>query len=279
MLDFFKSKFFLVLVCVALVLVIVPTTLSSMGLNDYMRSAAVTVLSPLQKLANAASDALDGFSSYFTEFDRIVEENNELRSRLEEMEDKVSAAEEVEKMNEWLYSYLELKREHTDYTMVDAEVTGRESGNYMTVFTLDKGESQGIEVDMPVISGKSVVGYITETGGQWSKAATILESGVALGGMVERTGELGVVEGDYTLSDEGLCRMVYLDAESDIVEGDRILTSGYGSVYPRGLVVGYVESVEKDPNSRSIVAYIRPSAPLEDIDRMMVITDYEIYTE
>lgn len=279
MLDFFKSKFFIVLVCVALVLVIVPTTLSSMGLGDYVRSAAVTALSPLQKLAASASDALEGFTSYFTEFDRIVEENNTLRSRLDEMEDKVSAAEEVEKMNEWLYGYLELKREHTDFIMVDAAVTGRESGNYMTVFTLDKGESQGIEVDMPVISGNGVVGCITETGGKWSKAVTILESGISVGAMVERTGELGVIEGDFTLAAEGLCRMVYLDAESDIAEGDRILTSGFGSIYPRGLVVGIVESVEKDPTSRSIVAYVRPAASLEDLDRMMVITDYEIYTE
>lgn len=279
MLDFFKTKFFIVLVCVALVLVIVPTTLSTMGLNDYVRSAAVTALSPLQKLATAVSDALEGFTSYFTEFDRIVEENNTLRSRLDEMEDRVSAAEEVEKMNEWLYGYLELKREHTDFTMVDAAVTGRESGNYMTVFTLDKGESQGIEVDMPVISPKGVVGRITETGGKWSKASTILESGVSVGAMVERTGELGVIEGDFTLAAEGLCRLVYLDAASDIAVGDRILTSGYGSVYPRGLVVGSVESVEKDPTSRSIVAYVRPAAPLEDMERMMVITDYEIYTE
>lgn len=279
MLDFFKSKFFIVLVCVALVLVIVPTTLSTMGLGDYVRNAAVTALSPLQKLATTASDALEGFTSYFTEFDRIVDENNTLRSRLTEMEDKVSAAEEVEKMNEWLYGYLELKREHTDFHMVDASVTGRESGNYMTVFTLDKGESQGIEIDMPVISPTGVVGRITETGGKWSKASTILESGMSVGAMVERTGELGVIEGDFTLATKGLCRLVYLDAGSTIAAGDRILTSGYGSVYPRGLVVGTVESVEKDPTSRSIIAYVRPTAPLEDMDRMMVITDYEIYTE
>ena len=58
--------------------------------------------------------------------------------------------------------------------------------------------------------------------------------------------------------------------------GDRILTSGYGSVYPRDLLIGYVESVEADPNMQTLVAYIRPSEELKDIKKLMIITDYEV---
>ena len=61
--------------------------------------------------------------------------------------------------------------------------------------------------------------------------------------------------------------------------GDRIVSSGYGSVYPRGLVIGTVEKIEKDPASRSVKVTVRPSADLTDLSRMMIITDYEVYTE
>ena len=91
------------------------------------------------------------------------------------------------------------------------------------------------------------------------------------------------MEGDYTLAREGLCRLRYLEEGADVKVGDRILTSGYGSVYPRGLTVGYVERIEENEYSRSLVAYVRPAAFAEDdadrISQVMIITDYETYTE
>ena len=66
----------------------------------------------------------------------------------------------------------------------------------------------------------------------------------------------------------------------DSVEvGDRILSSGYGSVYPRELVIGHVTEIEKDPYSQSITVYIQPAASLSDEDRFMIITEYDSYTE
>ena len=62
--------------------------------------------------------------------------------------------------------------------------------------------------------------------------------------------------------------------------GDRIVSSGYGSVYPRGLVIGYVEAVEKNDESRALDVTVRPAVNIDgDIKRMMIVTDYESYTE
>ena len=97
---------------------------------------------------------------------------------------------------------------------------------------------------------------------------------------MERTGELCVVEGDHSLINDGICRLNYLSEDSDVQVGDRILSSGYGSVYPRGLVIGYVTEIEKNQYSRSVVAYVTPAATLTtDISKIMVITDYETYSE
>lgn len=277
--SFFKSKFFTFLVVIALFLTIVPTVLYAMGLGNYTHNVVNTLLSPVQKGFTFVTNALDGFSSYFTEFDRIVEENKELRERINELEDQIYSAKEIEGMNEWLFDYLELKREHTDYVFEVANVTGGGSGNYMTVFTIDRGKSHNVTADMPVITSEGIVGYVVESGSDWSKVLTFIEAGSSIGAYIERTGELCVVEGDYTLSKEGVCRINYLTEESDIQEGDRILSSGYGSVYPRGLIIGHVTKVERNEYSRSVTAYITPAADLTDISKLMVITEYETYSE
>lgn len=277
--EFLKSKFFTVTVVIALIMVIVPTVFNSMGLGDMLKNAVNTVLTPAQNFFNYCTDAVDGFTSFFTEFDRIVDENNALRAEITSLRDQISRAEEAEEMNEWLYEYLELKREHTDYKFTEADITGAGGGNYMTVFTLDKGSAHGIEKNMPVVSNEGIVGYITEVGTNWSKAVTLLESGTAVGAYVERSGEMGVIEGDFALAKEGVCLMEYMSADADIKVGDRIISAGYGSVYPRGLVIGTVESVEKDSTGRDLKVVVRPGTDLEAVSKLMIITDYETYTE
>ena len=250
--------------------------MSMVGAGGYVRNAVNIILTPVRSLFSYASDAFSGFASYFTKFDEIVDENNRLRDELSSLKERLSNAEEVEKMNEWLYGYLELKREREDFKYVDCKVTGSESGNYMTVFILDRGSTSGIKKDMCAITEYGVVGYVKEVGATWCKVVTLLESKTAIGAYIQRTDEIGVVEGDFNLASSGLCKMLYISSGSDVKPGDRILTSGYGSVYPRDLLIGYVESVEADPNMQTLVAYIRPSEELKDIKKLMIITDYEV---
>ncbi|MBQ8914998.1 MAG: rod shape-determining protein MreC [Clostridia bacterium] len=277
--EFLRSRFFSVVVIIALIMVIVPTVFGAMGLGSVLRDTVNTILTPVQKVFTYCTDAVDGFVSFFTEFDRIVEENDALRKEINELRDRISDAEEAEEMNNWLFDYLELKREHTDFRFTVATVSAREGGNFATVFMLDKGRAHGVEKDMPVVTSEGIVGYICEVGTTWSKAVTFLESGTAIGAYVQRSGVEGVIEGNFALSEEGVCTLSYLSADADIKEGDRILSSGFGSVYPRGLVIGTVEKIEKDSASRSISVTVRPAASLSDPSKLMIITDYEVYTE
>ena len=79
-----------------------------------------------------------------------------------------------------------------------------------------------------------------------------------------------------TLAADGLIRLNYLPGDSEAAVGDRILSSGYGSVYPRGLVIGYIEAVELNPYTRSVAVQVKCAADYSDLARVMVLTDYEI---
>jgi len=276
---FLQSRFFVVITVITLILVAVPTLLSTFGLPNPLRGAVNVLMTPLQKGFNYITDALDGYTAYFTEFDELVAENTRLKAQLADLSDRIYSAQETEMRNQWLSQFLEMKRAHTDFTFADAAITGHESVNYMTVFTIDQGTSQGIAAGMPVVTPDGVLGFVDEVGLTWAKVRTLIEASSSVGASVERTGEDALLEGSFALSREGLCRLTYLDAEADIQVGDRIVTSGYGSVYPRGLVIGYVTEIVPDLYSRTLTATIQPAASLSDLERVMVITSYETTTE
>lgn len=281
--SYFNSKFFYIITFLTLAAVIIPTVLCSMGLSPIFRNAVNTALTPLKKLSVNAVEKLDGYAEYIHSFDKLKEENAKLKEENAALKEEVHEFRQLEEHYEWISEYLELKMERRDFKFEPARVCGNESGNYSSVYMLDRGSLNGVTKNMPVLSSGVVMGYISDVGLNWSKATSILEDSSSVGVYDERSGVMGVLEGDYLIASEGLCRMNYLEEGADVEVGDRILTAGYGSVYPRGLTVGYVERVEQSEFSRTTIAYVRPAAfdlsGSDKISEVMIITDYESYSE
>jgi len=278
-LKLLKSRFFIISLAVALLLSIVPGVLCAMGQGSYIRSALVTVSTPFRWAFTKVGEGLSGFSMYFRTLEDLRDENEALRAELDEYKNLVYDAELIGEENEFLSSFLGIKEEHVDFLFEDATVVGRESTNYRTVYTLSKGTLHGIEVNMPIITDDGLVGHITEVGSTWSKAVLITETASAVGAFVERSGVLGVVEGTYELRSDGICRMVYIEPDADIRVGDKVFTSGIGEVYPRGMLIGKVSQISIDENTRTLTAIIEPSADLDSISKLMIITEYRIISE
>lgn len=278
-LKLIKSRFFLISLAVALLLSIVPGVLCAMGQGSYIRSALVTVSTPFRWAFTKVGEGLSGFSMYFRTLEDLRDENEALRAELDGYKNLVYDAELIGEENDFLNSFLGIKEEHVDFLFEDATVIGRESTNYRTIYTLSKGELHGIEVNMPIITEEGLVGHITEVGATWSKAVLLTETATAVGGYVERSGVLGVVEGTYELRTEGVCRMVYIEPDSDIRVGDKVVSSGIGGVYPRGLMIGKITEITMDEASRTLTATIEPAADLDSISKLMIITEYTIYSE
>lgn len=278
-LKLLKSRFFLISLALSLLLSIVPGVLCAMGQGSYVRSAIVTAATPFRWAFTKVGEGLSGFSMYFRTLEDLREENEALRAELDGYKNLVYDAELIGEENKFLNSFLGIKEEHVDFMFEDATVVGRESTNYRTVYTLSKGTLHGIEVNMPIITEEGLVGHITEVGATWSKAVLLTETASAVGAYIERSGVLGVVEGTYELRAEGACRMVYIEPDSDIRVGDKVLSSGIGEVYPRGIVIGKVTEITVDENTRTLAALIEPEADLDSISKLMIITEYRIVSE
>ncbi len=276
--KFFRSKFFILCVAIALVLVLVPSVLAAIGRTDLLRSGLVTVSKPFSVVATKVADAVNGFTDIFTDYDRLKEENAALRAELEELRNREHNAEVIQNENKWLKGYLQFHNDHPDYILTDARIIAREAGNYATVLTLDRGTVHGVKTKMPVIFEGGLFGYVSEAGLDWCRVVTVVETASSVGVYTDRTGVSGVAEGDPALRDGGNCRMTYIDADADIRVGDLVYTNGTGSMYPSGLLLGKIVAIEADEATRSLVAEIEPAvdfSAIDRIDRLVIICGYQ----
>lgn len=276
--NFYKSKFFIACVCIVLVLVIVPSSLSLLGYTDILRSTVKTLSIPFEWCGNLFGNALSGFVSTFTGYDELVAENEALRAQLEAASKAEYQNALIQSENDWLKKYLDVKQDFPNLLLCDATIISREAGNYSTVLTLNRGSIHGIKKNMPVITELGVLGYVSETGPSWCRVVSIVETASSVGAYTDRNHTLGVVVGDTLLREDAFCKMTYIDATADIKVGDKVYTSG-GSIYPSDLLIGEVSAIVADEYTRTLVAHVKPAVNFETImrtTRLMIITGYDM---
>ena len=271
--DFAKTKFFIILISVAVFLTVLPATLAAMGRQDIIRGGVNLIATPFKSAAKWCGDSLAGFGKYFTEYDRLKAENEELRQLLEAEKNKNDRYDIATEENKWLRDFLMYANTEPKLSFVDAVAVGRESGDYVTSYTLNKGSIHGVATGMAVIDKYGLVGYVSEVGISYCKITTIVSDGAAVGVICPRSGAAGTLEGDYSYISTGLCTVSFPDPSASVEVGDVIYTSGVGSVYPYGISVGRVVSVERDPYTRKTVANISLSTELTTVDRVMIIAN------
>ncbi len=272
---YFKNKFFLIALTVALCLTVFSVVLSASGHAWFLKDALNVISMPFRAVFNYCADGLAGFGAYFTEFDRISAENEKLRQENEELKKLQSDIEALKGENAWLRDFLEIKNFNTTFEFADATVIGKGAGASQGTLTINKGSLHGIEAGMTVITGQGLVGRILEVGLTSSEVICITDVSSSVGSVIERSALMGISEG-YSA---GQCRFLYTTGLTDfegVKVGDSVLSSGKGSIYPYGLLIGKVVDVKKDDASRSLIATIETAVDFENISRVMIIKSFAV---
>ncbi len=165
----------------------------------------------------------------------------------------------------------ELDQRYADYPKTGARVIGKDPGNWYSVFVIDKGSDEGIEVDMVVISGAGLVGRVIEVGPVHAKVRSIIDDTSSVSATINRTNDLCTVKGELTLFDEGVISVDYIPDEVNLIVGDEISTSHLGEVYPPGILIGEITMVDEAPNKMSQRAYLRPVVDFKHLEEVLVI--------
>ena len=271
----FQNKFFLICLCIALVLTIVPSIFAVMGYRGLAKNIVGTVTMPVRWVATVVGDAFEGWGKYFGTMKALNEENQALIDENKALKEQLPNAELLEKENERLRDYLDMKNKYPSFAMEEGMVISHSSGNYITNFTLNRGTLHGIQPNMPVITKDGIVGYVVEVGLNWCMVSTLIETATSVGAYIPRSEVVGIVSGDYSMRHQGTCKIGYIDAEADIEVGDTVYSSGTGSVYPADLKIGTITAIEANEYDRTLVATITPAVDFSSLKWVMIITGYQ----
>lgn len=193
-------------------------------------------------------------------------EKTELRARISTLENKLTNLEEASLENKRLRDLLGFKQKGEKYS-IPALIIGRDPNNWSSIILIDKGRQHGITKDMIVISGQGLVGRIREFGKTMSKVMLINDVDSKVGALVQRTRDQGLLIG----TPQGNCRLIYLPVDSDVKEGDKILTSGMGGIYPKGILIGEVRKVTKEKGRLYKYAVVKTSTKLSKLEEVLCI--------
>lgn len=236
------------------------------------------VSTPFRAASTAVADWAEGAAEYRDKVEDLEEEVERLRQELARMEEKAREGEKASVENENLRSLLNLRSKRRDLSDLEsATVTARGQSNWESSFTISKGSLHGVEAGQCVMDAYGdLVGLVKEVGLNWSTVITLVDTDIDMGGMLSRTEDAAILEGDFSLMAQGRLKLSYLPDDAKVFVGDEVVTSGRGGVYPSGLVVGHVEQVLTDPSGMTDYAVIRPKADLEGLKQVFVIKSFDI---
>jgi rod shape-determining protein MreC len=207
-------------------------------------------------------------------------ENEELKRRLGETQIALQTERAAAQRTRQLEQLLALQQQ-IEVKMVGATVIGAGASPDFRTLTIDKGTAAGIHANMAVIAPAGVVGRIVTPTRHAAKVQLLDDRNAAAGALIERSRAQGVVVGprgreragedESRGHDDHLLRMEYVAGTADVKAGDTVVTSGIDGIYPKGFVIGIVESVDRGTGTYKGIR-VRPAVDVNQLEEVLVVT-------
>ena len=235
----------------------------------FSSQAVMTVLAPFQRAAAWAGDQVNGTLINFGDIMAVHEQNKMLRREVEQLREQNVKAEEFSAENVRLRELLGYKNLATQFDLLMARVIGREAATWTRMITIDRGTEHGVQKNMAVVTARGLVGVVTEAGLISSKVQLILDPRISVGALVQRSRVAGIVEGNPDNAIQP--RLVNIPRNEDIAEGDVVITSGFGGIYPKGIMIGQIRLVKNDSTGLLHLAVLETAVDFQRLEDVAVI--------
>jgi rod shape-determining protein MreC len=244
------------------------------GLHS-VQSGFLTVVSPIQNGANKALKPVRDLFGWFGSTLHAKSQNSELRTQNDRLRRELTAKQSnAVSYKELLKLYnLDKTLSVADYSPVTATVVYQSPNIWYSTVVIDKGSSSGVRINDPVIDGEALIGKVTRVASDGALVSLITDSEVEVTGKISATGAPGMVQPE--VGEPGRLLMQYLPSTSSVVPGDYVVTAGtlssHGdSLYPKGIPIGQVTSVNEQSGFKSVE--VSPLANLHGLDVVQVLT-------
>ena len=259
----------------ALALAILTGIISSMFGAAWPSRVVRTVITPIRSAISAVSRQVERYYNFQFSYESLEARNDYLQKRLTQMEDDVRTADALERENKRRRELSNLRDEHADKVFDDAYIVSWDSSSWKNAFTIAKGTGDGLAEGMAVVTEYGqVVGLITEIGSNWATVTTVLDNSLEISACVASSGNTGVVQGAYTYGYPNKLRLNYLPAETILRNNDQVVTTG-SSLYPKGLILGYIEDAGMDETGVAKYAIVQPAADFDTLEQVFIVTNYQ----
>ena len=253
-------------------LMMVLSSFSDKAAGPFKVLANITVI-PLQQGINHVGGWLGDMKDNFSTLKQLQAENEKLQEQVDALTTENNYLQEERYEYERLQELYQLDQQYAEYEKTAAHVIGKDSGNWFSTFTIDKGSTDGIAVDMNVLSGSGLVGIVTEVGPTWAKVRSIIDDSTNISGMVLSTSDTCIVSGSLSLMSTGQISFDKMENNDNVVAvGDQIVTSYISDKYLQGILIGSVSEINVDSNNLTRSGYIIPAVDFRNIQEVLVIT-------
>ena len=262
--------FILTILCTVLMLITFGTDVFNRPLN----TAVGYVIVPFQQGIGKLGGWLSNRSEELVQIRSLLEENARLKEEIAALTEENTLLQQDKYELNSLRELVALSEQYGEYKKVGARIISRDSGNWYSSFVIDKGEKDGIDVDMNVIAGGGLVGRVTAVGPNWSRVTSIISDNSNVSGMTLSSEDNLIVSGDLKLMAEGCITFSQLvDSRNKVAVGDKVVTSNISDKYLPNILIGYISSINKDANNLTKSGKIVPAVDFEHLGEVLVITD------
>ncbi len=268
-----NTRYFLLGLSAFCICMIGITTLNGSLLNP-LRNAVGYVLVPIQSGINAVGSSIYNEASNLSRLRDALQENEKLKSQVDELTEENTRLRAEQMELERLRNLYELDNQYMQYSKVGARIIAKDSGNWFSVFRIDKGSDDGIKEDMNVIAGGGLVGIVTDVGANYATVRAIIDDSSQVSAMAQQSGDTCMVTGDLKLYKDGRLNLRYMEKDDDIKDGDMIVTSNISGKFLPGILIGYATDITVDYNDNLTKSgYVIPVARFDRLQEVLVITD------
>ena len=234
-------------------------------------ATAMAIVAPFQRIFSWAGSQLAFIKATVTEVSTLHEQNKQLREEVELLRAQNLTASEYASENQRLRNLLGYKQVATQFDLVAASVIGRESATWSSVIVINRGTLDGVADNMAVVTEMGLVGHVMEAGLNTAKVQLLLDPRSSVGTLIQRPESrvAGIVEGD--IKNPNHPKMVNIPKDSDVQVNDMVVTSGFGGVYPKGLVVGKIVDIHNEEGGLLKYGVLDTSVNFQKLEDVAII--------
>lgn len=256
-----------ILVAVSLIVFTLSGGKGDAGIFAPVQMAAQTIVSPLRMAGSAIMAPFTGFGNVF----RNLTADEKTLSELKEENDRLAARnvelEEAEINAKNLQALLDLRNTYNLQSLA-AHVIAGSTDSWTSSVTIDKGSGAGVRVGMPVMDSNGAVGQVISCAPNTAVVRLLSDEGSSVSAMIQKSRAQGMVTG----SPDGTLHLSFIRTDQTVDMGDIVVTSGLGGVFPKGMPLGKIVSVESSPGSTYYSIVVEPYSQVRNLEEVLVVT-------